>query len=93
MPDQQELEDFIDAHEVARILKFTPQHIRRLAEDKIIPGKKYGREWRFRRSDLLRSHMEACAGGSRSQDVEPFSMPAEIQPTPAPKRPRGRPRN
>ena len=81
--------EFIDCDEVARILKFTPQHIRRLAEDGVIPGKKYGREWRFLRSELLRSHMEACAG-NHNLSTGPVSCPMPLHPAqPRPSAPNG----
>jgi excisionase family DNA binding protein len=84
-----DFETLIDANEVARLFKFTPQHIRRLAERKIIPAARYGREWRFRRSDLNRAFQEACTG---TKNVDMFSVPISPAPS-ASRRPRGRPRN
>ncbi len=89
MPDSQDFEPFMNVYEVAHLFKFTPQHIRRLAESKVLPGRKYGREWRFRRSDLLCAHIEAIG---MKQAVDHFAMPEPAQTVP-PRRPRGRPRN
>lgn len=89
MSEPFDCEPFLDVNEVAKMFKFTPQHIRRLAERKIIPGAKYGKEWRFRRSDLLRSFRAACIG---AKNVDVFSLPAAA-PAIISKRPRGRPRD
>jgi excisionase family DNA binding protein len=89
MSDPYDFEPLIDVNEVARLFKFTPQHIRRLAERKIIPATKYGREWRFRRSDLNRSFHDACTG---PKNIDVFSN-LSATPPPVPSRPRGRPRN
>jgi len=37
------------------------QHIRRLATRKLIPGARFGKEWRFRHSDLDRAFREASS--------------------------------
>jgi excisionase family DNA binding protein len=84
--DPNEFEPFLDVNDVAKMLRFSGQHIRRLAEQKIIPAKKYGKEWRFLRSDLFRGHKEMS--GIRITEVPSVSVE---QPTPAPRRPRGRP--
>jgi hypothetical protein len=97
VPNTEELDDeFLNCVDVARILKFTPQHIRRMAELKVIPARQYGKEWRFRRCDLIRAHVEGCGLRPKSQDIGSSSMPTVASPPPGPaappKRPRGRPR-
>jgi excisionase family DNA binding protein len=83
-----EFEELIDTNEVAELFGFTPQHIRRLAEKKIIPAARYGREWRFRRSDLDRAFREA-SGIKPLPELETFPV---VRPEPiTPKRRRGRP--
>jgi excisionase family DNA binding protein len=85
-----EFEELITTDEVAELFKFTPQHIRRLAERKIIPATRYGKEWRFRKSDLDRTFREAC-GIKPLAELETFPV---IRPEPiTPKRRRGRPTN
>ncbi len=87
MSEPFDFEPLIDTQEVARLMKFTPQHIRRLAERKLIPAVRFGREWRFRRSDLDRAFREASM-----TTVDVFSLPVSSTPDP-PRRSRGRPRN
>jgi excisionase family DNA binding protein len=83
-----EFEELLTADEVAEIFQFTPQHIRRLAARKLIPGARFGKEWRFRRSDLDRAFREASSIATLPL-LETFPV---VPPQPVrPKRPRGRP--
>jgi excisionase family DNA binding protein len=83
-----DFEELIDTNEVAELFGFTPQHIRRLADKKIIPAARFGKEWRFRRSDLDRAFREASSI-STLPVLETFAV---IPPQPVrPRRPRGRP--
>jgi excisionase family DNA binding protein len=83
-----DFEELLTADEVAEIFQFTPQHIRRLATRKLIPGARFGKEWRFRRSDLDRAFREASSITTLPV-LETFPV---VPPEPVrPKRPRGRP--
>jgi excisionase family DNA binding protein len=83
-----EFEELITTDEVAELFKFTPQHIRRLAERKLIPATRYGKEWRFRKSDLDRAFRQASAITTLPV-LETFPV---IRPEPVtPRRRRGRP--
>jgi len=54
------LEEIITPAEVASLLRIHVKTVYRLAEDGLIPGKKIGRSWRFRKSSVLEliSHEE-----------------------------------
>jgi excisionase family DNA binding protein len=54
------LEEIITPTEVASLLRIHVKTVYRLAEEGLIPGKKIGRSWRFRRSSVLEliSHEE-----------------------------------
>lgn len=83
-----DFEELLTADEVAELFKFTPQHIRRLATRKLIPAARFGKEWRFRRSDLDRAFREASSITTLPA-LETFPV---IRPEPVtPKRGRGRP--
>jgi excisionase family DNA binding protein len=47
------LEEIITPTEVASLLRIHVKTVYRLAEEGLIPGKKIGRSWRFRRSSVL----------------------------------------
>jgi len=47
------LEEIITPIEVASLLRIHVKTVYRLAEEGLIPGKKIGRSWRFRRSSVL----------------------------------------
>jgi excisionase family DNA binding protein len=82
-----DFELLLTVDEVAEIFKFTPQHIRRLAARKVIIGARFGKEWRFRRSDLDRAFREASSITTLPV-LETFPV---VPPEPKLKRPRGRP--
>jgi excisionase family DNA binding protein len=54
------LEEIITPAEVASLLRIHVKTVYRLAEEGLIPGKKIGRSWRFRKSSVLEliSHEE-----------------------------------
>ncbi len=54
------LEEIITPIEVASLLRIHVKTVYRLAEEGLIPGKRIGRSWRFRRSSVLEliSHEE-----------------------------------
>ncbi len=54
------LEEIITPAEVASLLRIHVKTFYRLAEEGLIPGKKIGRSWRFRKSSVLEliSHEE-----------------------------------
>ncbi len=54
------LDEIITPTEVASLLRIHVKTVYRLAEDGLIPGKKIGRSWRFRKSSVLEliSHEE-----------------------------------
>ncbi len=54
------LEEIITPAEVASLLRIHVKTVYRLAEEGLIPGRKIGRSWRFRRSSVLEliSHEE-----------------------------------
>ncbi len=54
------LEEIITPTEVASLLRIHVKTVYRLAEEGLIPGRKIGRSWRFRRSSVLEliSHEE-----------------------------------
>jgi excisionase family DNA binding protein len=82
-----EFEELLTADEVAEIFKFSPQHIRRLATRKMIPAARFGKEWRFRRSDLDRAFREASSITLPVLETFPVVPPSPVRP----RRPRGRP--
>jgi excisionase family DNA binding protein len=83
-----DFEQLLTADEVAELFGFTPQHIRRLATRKIIPAARFGKEWRFRKSDLDRAFREASSITTLPV-LETFPV---IRPEPVtPRRRRGRP--
>ncbi len=47
------MEEIITPTEVASLLRIHVKTVYRLAEEGLIPGKKIGRRWRFRRSSVL----------------------------------------
>ncbi len=47
------MEEIITPIEVASLLRIHVKTVYRLAEDGLIPGKKIGRSWRFRKSSVL----------------------------------------
>jgi len=47
------LEEIITPIEVASLLRIHVKTVYRLAEEGLIPGKRIGRSWRFRRSSVL----------------------------------------
>ena len=47
------LEEIITPTEVASLLRIHVKTVYRLAEEGLIPGKKIGRSWRFRKSSVL----------------------------------------
>ncbi len=47
------LEEIITPAEVASLLRIHVKTVYRLAEEGLIPGKKIGRSWRFRKSSVL----------------------------------------
>ena len=48
-------EQFLTVDEVARLLKYHPEHVRRLARQGRLNARKFGgKEWRFRLSDIER---------------------------------------
>ncbi len=47
------MEEIITPIEVASLLRIHVKTVYRLAEEGLIPGKKIGRSWRFRRSSVL----------------------------------------
>jgi len=47
------LDEIITPTEVAALLRIHVKTVYRLAEDGLIPGKKIGRSWRFRKSSVL----------------------------------------
>ena len=54
------MEEIITPTEVASLLRIHVKTVYRLAEEGLIPGKKIGRSWRFRKSSVLEliSHEE-----------------------------------
>ncbi len=44
----------LDAQGAARLLAISTRLVKRLAHEGTLPGKKVGREWRFRRATILR---------------------------------------
>jgi len=50
-------DEVLTIREVADFLKLSDQHVRRLAEAGVLPGRKLGDRWRFSRVALLR-HLE-----------------------------------
>ena len=48
------MDDVLTTEEAAKLLKFKPATIRRMAREKKIPGNSAGRDWRFSRSALMR---------------------------------------
>ncbi len=54
------LEEIITPAEVASLLRIHVKTVYRLAEEGLIPGRKIGRSWRFRKSSVLEliSHEE-----------------------------------
>ncbi len=54
------MEEIITPIEVASLLRIHVKTVYRLAEQGLIPGKRIGRSWRFRRSSVLEliSHEE-----------------------------------
>ncbi len=47
------MEEIITPTEVASLLRIHVKTVYRLAEEGLIPGKKIGRSWRFRKSSVL----------------------------------------
>ena len=47
------MDEIITPTEVAALLRIHVKTVYRLAEDGLIPGKKIGRSWRFRKSSVL----------------------------------------
>jgi excisionase family DNA binding protein len=45
-------EPLLDAKKVGRLLGLHPQTVQRLARSRELPALRYGRIWRFRRSDV-----------------------------------------
>jgi excisionase family DNA binding protein len=46
-------DELLTIEEVAAYLKLKPQTIYKWAQQKRIPGAKFGKEWRFKRSEIL----------------------------------------
>ena len=47
------MEEIITPNEVAALLRIHVKTVYRLAEEGLIPGKRIGRSWRFRKSSVL----------------------------------------
>ena len=47
-------EEILTIREVADLLKLHPKTVNKLANSGKLPGYRIGRQWRFRKSDLLR---------------------------------------
>ena len=47
------MEEVITPREAAALLRIHVKTLYRLAEEGLVPGKKIGRSWRFRRSTIL----------------------------------------
>lgn len=47
------MEEIITPSEVAALLRIHVKTVYRLAEEGLIPGKRIGRSWRFRKSSVL----------------------------------------
>ena len=64
----------MNANEVARFLRFSSTHVRNLASAGVIPGARFGYEWRFRRSDVLlaveRMVNGACNCAAKEDDLQ-----------------------
>lgn len=45
---------FVTVDKVAKTIGFTSRTIRRMMEDKILPGRKFGSEWRMHRDDFAK---------------------------------------
>jgi len=46
------LENILDADQVAEMLKVHPRTVKRLANQRVLPGFKVGGQWRFRREAI-----------------------------------------
>jgi excisionase family DNA binding protein len=46
------MDDIMTLEEVAHYLKLKPQTVYKWAQDEVIPGAKFGKEWRFRKRIL-----------------------------------------
>jgi excisionase family DNA binding protein len=54
MKKEQNLEhEFLTAEEAAQLLRISAKHLRDLAREGRVPGRKVGREWRFSRTALI----------------------------------------
>ena len=53
MKESERVEEIITPSEVAALLRIHVKTVYRLAEEGLIPGKRIGRSWRFRKSSVL----------------------------------------
>lgn len=62
-------EEFLTAKETADLLKIPTKTVTQLAREKEIPGKKYGKHWRFLLSDIIKNHTRENAVASSRKEV------------------------
>jgi excisionase family DNA binding protein len=48
-----ETDEFWTAEEVAQYLRLPQSNVYKLAQDKVLPGFKVGKHWRFRRDSIM----------------------------------------
>ena len=53
MPETLELPEFLTVHEVAGYLRLPLSTVYKLVQDKVLPGFKVGKHWRFRRDSIM----------------------------------------
>ena len=63
-------DELLTIQDLARYLRLKPQTIYRWAQSRKIPGAKFGKEWRFRRSEI-QSWIEANYTEAKSRGVVP----------------------
>ena len=66
------MEEIIKPSEVAVFLRIHVKTVYKLAEEGLIPGNRIGRNWRFRKSDILAlvSNQQLKRGGDGDSPVE-----------------------
>jgi excisionase family DNA binding protein len=72
--------DFLTAEELSNLLRLPVKTIYALAKARQIPGRKYGKQWRFRREDVLEIHRRESVVASRKEvDMDGITTPARRQ--------------
>ena len=70
-------EDWITTNEACKLSDYTSRHIRRLLEDGLVAGQRWGRDWQVSKSSLI-EYMQRAGNKGEKRGPKPKNKPDKI---------------